>query len=67
MRLLLVALTMLVSLGQQQAGYSPVQDGEPHGDPPYLLEDGWEPLLNGTDLTGWKPCEARRQERLVHH
>ena len=58
MRLFLVALTMLVSLGQQQAGYSPVQDGEPHGDPPYLLEDGWEPLLNGTDLSGWKPCEA---------
>ena len=57
MRLLLVALALAASL-EQQPGYSPVQDGEPHGDPPYLLEDGWEPLLNGTDLGGWKACEA---------
>lgn len=24
------------------------------GDPPFLLEDGWRPLLNGSDFTGWK-------------
>ena len=35
-----------------------IQDGDTHGDPPYLLEEGWEPLLNGTDLAGWKSCEA---------
>jgi hypothetical protein len=58
MRLLLFALVIVASLDAQQAGYSPVQDGEPHGDPPYLLEDGWEPLLNGTDLAGWKPCDS---------
>lgn len=23
------------------------------GDPPYLREEGWRPLLNGKDLTGW--------------
>src|SRR5262245_23996304 len=51
----LASLTLLVT---QQRGYSPVQDGEPHGDPPYLLEDGWEPLLNGKDLSGWKACDA---------
>ncbi|MGE5488599.1 MAG: DUF1080 domain-containing protein [bacterium] len=28
-------------------------DGESHGDPPYLIEDGWRPLFNGKDLTGW--------------
>lgn len=61
--LVLVALAAVVVASpdaQQapQAGYSPVQDGDPHGDPPYLLEDGWEPLLNGTDLTGWKACDA---------
>lgn len=28
-------------------------DGEPHGDPPFLLEDGWTPLLNGNYLSGW--------------
>ncbi len=46
MRLLLavVLLTALVPQQQPPAGYSPVQDGEPHGDPPYQLEDGWEPL-----------------------
>ncbi|MGA2329306.1 MAG: DUF1080 domain-containing protein [Bryobacteraceae bacterium] len=26
---------------------------EAHGDPPFLSEKGWRPLLNGTDLTGW--------------
>ena len=24
-----------------------------HGDAPFLLEDGWKPLLNGKDLSGW--------------
>ena len=30
-----------------------LNDGESHGDPPFLLEEGWRPLLNGRDLTGW--------------
>jgi hypothetical protein len=30
-----------------------VNDGHHHGDLPYLLEDGWKPLLNGKDLDGW--------------
>ena len=57
----LVAMLMLGMLAQQQPppGYSPVQDGEPHGDPPYLLEEGWEPLLNGKDLAGWKACDPK--------
>jgi 3-keto-disaccharide hydrolase len=56
MRALLALMTMAV-LASPQRGYSPVQDGDAHGDPPYMLEDGWEPLLNGTDLTGWKACD----------
>ena len=40
----------LVAAAQQ---YSVIQDGEEHGDPPYLQEDGWTPLLNGKDLSGW--------------
>ena len=28
-------------------------DGEWHGDAPYLLEDGWKPLLTGKDVSGW--------------
>jgi hypothetical protein len=53
----LIALLALGVLWQQPSRPSVIQDGDPHGDPPYLLEDGWEPLLNGTDLSGWKSCE----------
>ena len=58
MRILLALLAVGVLL-QQPPRHSVVQDGEPHGDPPYLLEDGWEPLLNGKDLTGWKACDPK--------
>ncbi len=30
-----------------------LNDGEFHGDPPFLLEEGWRPLFNGRDLSGW--------------
>ena len=56
MRTLLVLLAAAALL-QQPPGYSVVQDGEAHGDPPYLLEEGWQPLLNGRDLSGWKACD----------
>jgi len=36
------------------AGQVSVQDGLAHGDPPFLLEAGWTPLLNGKNLDGWK-------------
>ncbi len=29
------------------AAQSKYTDGEAHGDPPYLLEQGWTSLLNG--------------------
>jgi hypothetical protein len=53
---LFLAMAALGVLLQQASRPSIVQDGEPHGDPPFLLEQGWEPLLNGKDLSGWKPC-----------
>jgi hypothetical protein len=28
-------------------------DGDAHGDAPYLIEEGWMPLLSGHDLSGW--------------
>lgn len=28
------------------------------GDPPFLLEDGWDPLLDGSSLAGWHACNA---------
>ena len=58
MRLLIAVAAVAALILPQRPSYSPVQDGEAHGDPPYLLEAGWEPLLNGTDLSGWKPCDA---------
>jgi hypothetical protein len=56
MRILFIVVA-LAGLLQQPARYSVVQDGEAHGDPPYVLEDGWQALLNGTDLSGWRPCD----------
>jgi len=50
-RAILLSILLLASLGAQQ--YSPFQDGEHHGDAPFLIEQGWKPLLNGKDLTGW--------------
>src|SRR5215467_10559196 len=51
MRNTLLLLTMAVSLSAQRR--IELNDGEMHGDPPFLLEQGWKPLLNGKDLTGW--------------
>ncbi|MEZ5399700.1 MAG: DUF1080 domain-containing protein [Bryobacteraceae bacterium] len=39
-----------------------LNDGEAHGDPPFLLEDGWRPLLNGKDLAGWAPQDNKPSE-----
>ncbi len=47
----LFALALLVPLAAQQRPV--LNDGDAHGDPPFLLEDGWKPLLNGKDLSGW--------------
>src|SRR5260370_26259806 len=30
-----------------------LNDGDAHGDAPYLVEDGWTALFNGRDLAGW--------------
>jgi len=62
-RVLLIAgslATLLVLAGAQQRPQ--LNDGHPHGDPPFLLEDGWRPLLNGRDLSGWHPDGNRPSE-----
>lgn len=53
MRSLLFLLTLcsLTALSQKRPE---LNDGEMHGDAPYLLEAGWSPLLDGKDLSGWK-------------
>jgi hypothetical protein len=39
-----------------------LNDGEAHGDPPFLLEEGWRALLNGRDLTGWHGQDNKPHE-----
>jgi 3-keto-disaccharide hydrolase len=50
------ALAATAATSKQLASGMPeprVHDGKPHGDPPFLLEKGWSPLLNNRDLSGW--------------
>jgi hypothetical protein len=50
----LIFLLVLFSLTAPAQKRPELNDGEMHGDAPYLLEAGWSPLLNGKDLSGWK-------------
>ena len=36
-----------------------LNDGEAHGDAPFLVEDGWSPLLNGKDVSGWHAQDGK--------
>jgi hypothetical protein len=50
-----IVLLFLVAVMPLPAQKRPeLNDGEMHGDAPFLLEDGWKPLLSGKDLSGWK-------------
>ncbi len=49
--LILGPLALLPAFGQRRPQ---LNDAEAHGDALYLIEDGWKPLLNGKDLTGWR-------------
>jgi hypothetical protein len=53
-----VLLLLAAALLMQAPSFSPIQDGDSHGDPPYLLEEGWEPLLDGSSLAGWRACDS---------
>jgi hypothetical protein len=57
--LLLVIAALLAQAPAAPPTYSPIQDGDAHGDPPYLLEEGWAPLLDGTSLAGWQACDPK--------
>jgi hypothetical protein len=49
----IAVLALLVAPILAQRGRQ-LNDGEMHGDPPFLLEDGWTTLLSGKDLAGWR-------------
>jgi len=51
---MLIRFTLLLAAATVAASAPPqLNDGDAHGDAPYLLEDGWTPLFNGHDLSGW--------------
>jgi hypothetical protein len=43
----------------------PVADGSDHGDPPFLVESGWKPLLNGSNLDGWQLVDSTKKGQWV--
>jgi len=59
--LIIVAVVVaFITVPQLTAQKPPeLNDGEAHGDPPFLLEDGWRPLFNGKDLTGWHAQDGK--------
>jgi hypothetical protein len=62
---MLTRRSLLGALPALAAAQSRYTDGEAHGDPPYLLEPGWTPLINGKDMTGWVSQGNRPQQWYV--
>ena len=59
-------LILLIGCATLYAQQRPnLNDGESHGDAPYLIEDGWKPLLNGKDLSGWTGMDGKPHEWLT--
>jgi hypothetical protein len=60
-RTLFIAAAFLLIAAVATLAQKPAEstDGEAHGDPPYLIEPGWTPLLNGKDLTGWHTQDGK--------
>jgi len=62
-KIIFAMVLLILPLGAQQKRQ--LNDGEMHGDPPFLLEDGWTPLLNGKDLSGWHGQGADQNQWLT--
>jgi hypothetical protein len=57
---LFVAVLLLLPLAAQKL--PDLYHDEAHGDPPFLSEKGWRPLLNGKDLSGWHGIDGSASE-----
>ena len=57
--LMVMAASVLVSGSLHGQRKVELNDGESHGDPPFLLEEGWRALLNGKDLSGWHAQDGK--------
>jgi len=60
-----VAAAMVLALGfifvVAAADIPPANDGSEHGDPPFLTQSGWKPLLNGKNLDGWNLVDPTKK------
>ena len=62
MRKAILCLAAALSVfAQQRQQYN---DGDAHGDAPYLIEEGWTQLLNGHDVSGWHGLGSGKSEWL---
>ena len=52
--LIVIGLTLAILSAAVGADRPQVNDGNFHGDPPFLLEEGWKSLLNDKNLDGWE-------------
>jgi hypothetical protein len=62
-KIIVILLALALPLGAQ--GRLGLNDGEAHGDAPFLLEEGWTPLLNGKDLSGWHGLGSAKNQWLT--
>lgn len=60
MRRALLTACLLLPLAAQQ--HPVLNDGEMHGDPPFMLEEGWKPLLSGKDVSGWHGMSSAKND-----
>jgi hypothetical protein len=58
LRTLVVCAALSAASVFAQQGFN---DGESHGDPPFLIESGWKALLSGKDVSGWHGQEADKK------
>lgn len=56
-----VLFIVTIVTGTFGAEFQKIDDGQPHGDPPYLLEEGWTPLIPGNNLDGWQYRNSERK------
>jgi hypothetical protein len=60
-RLISTVLAASVGIAMAQG----LNDGEAHGDAPFLIEEGWRPLLSGKDMSGWVAQDAKPSDWLT--
>ena len=59
--IVLASFFIFLVMAADAADLPPLNDGSDHGDPPYLTESGWKPLLNGKDLSGWEVVDPNKK------